>query len=329
MRAPRSIHNANLWKAKEWRSWLLFYVVVCLYGIIPDDYVIHFSMLSSALHIILQKSITPAQLELAQMLLIRYVYVFQNIFGKLEMVFNLHLLLHTKRSVECLGPVWTHTAFGFEAANKTIGGMQKNPFHIAKEMARKYVAYKAFPTLVTKYASSENTINFCEKLSGRPLKSFHRIGKVVLVGNGNILPLNVEEITSLRNFNMLSLTEALSFERMVFDSVRYCTSSYTRSQKFDDSYVSVRHETRCRIQKLCKIMKDDKPEVLVFVRELILDENPLFNDEFGKHCFVKRVLSEGQLFVIRPDDISGQCVAMNTDCGNFICDVPFGCYNEE
>ncbi|XP_025162723.1 uncharacterized protein LOC105181603 isoform X2 [Harpegnathos saltator] len=34
-RQPRSLHEWSLWKASEWRSWLMWYSLVCLYGILP------------------------------------------------------------------------------------------------------------------------------------------------------------------------------------------------------------------------------------------------------------------------------------------------------
>ncbi|XP_025153981.1 uncharacterized protein LOC112588403 [Harpegnathos saltator] len=49
-RQPRSLHERSLWKASEWRSWLMWYSLVCLYGILPKKYVAHLAQLVCAIH---------------------------------------------------------------------------------------------------------------------------------------------------------------------------------------------------------------------------------------------------------------------------------------
>lgn len=160
MRIPRTLKTMNLWKAKEWHSWLLFYAVICMQGVIPKEYIIHFSMLSSALHILLKKSISADELHKAHILLLRYIFLYQQYFGKTAMVYNVYLLIHAKRSIECLGPAWTHTAFGFEGYNKYLLQLKKGESSVAQEITRKYLIFRALPILCDKYAATHNTIEF-------------------------------------------------------------------------------------------------------------------------------------------------------------------------
>ncbi|XP_011685630.1 PREDICTED: uncharacterized protein LOC105448639 [Wasmannia auropunctata] len=56
-RTPRSLKDIRLWKASEWRSWAILYLLVCLRGILSEKYVNHLTLFVSALNILLQKSI--------------------------------------------------------------------------------------------------------------------------------------------------------------------------------------------------------------------------------------------------------------------------------
>lgn len=160
LRLPRDIDTSNLWKATEWRAWILFYSVPCLRGLIPDENVIHFSMLSTALHIILGKSITKENLSTAKVLLLRFVFVFQKKFGITHMVINIHLLLHLIKSIEYLGPAWTHTAFSFEAANKYLLELKKVHHLLPKKILKSSWSFVLCLRSATNMLHQNKLLNF-------------------------------------------------------------------------------------------------------------------------------------------------------------------------
>lgn len=329
LRVPRDFSQFGSWTAKEWRLWLLFYATPCLLNIIPREYVSHVNLLSSALHIILRKSITKSDLEKAHILVLRYVFLFEQYYGKEQMVINIHLLLHLKKSIEYLGPAWTNVAFGFEGANKTLLEMKKGPSSIAQEIARKYLVFRSLPILCERYATTDNTLDFCQNLSGRTLlKSFTRIGDTVLLGRGNQAVLDQNEHECLMLARFVNFTEVLAYERFILGGIRYCTSSYNRASKTDDSYICIQNESRGRIQKILRCVEGGNLSVKLLVREILIDDEPVFDDEFGKHSTLLKIKGEGQLLTIIPEDISGQCVAMFLESGSFIVDVPYGCYGD-
>ncbi|XP_064472838.1 uncharacterized protein LOC135387660 [Ornithodoros turicata] len=90
-RLPRDITEHRFWKASEWKAWLLYYVFPCLHGILHNDFLQHFALLSRAVFLLLQGSISRA--------------------------FNVHCLGHLTRSVVDFGPLWAHSGFPFETAN--------------------------------------------------------------------------------------------------------------------------------------------------------------------------------------------------------------------
>lgn len=113
-RLPRSIDERRLWKASEWRSWLIWYCLICFKGILPQKYLLHLALLVTAIHICLQKSISHSMISTINELLLKYVIQMQSFFGEHAMRYNVHLLLYIPSSIRNWGPLWTTNTFLFE-----------------------------------------------------------------------------------------------------------------------------------------------------------------------------------------------------------------------
>ena len=87
-RLPRTVKVKSDWKASEWRSWLLFYGVPCLTEVLQTRYLSHLALLSSAICLLIQDSITPHQLQVADGMLFEFVVNFQLLYGVSCMTFN-------------------------------------------------------------------------------------------------------------------------------------------------------------------------------------------------------------------------------------------------
>ena len=90
----RSIKERANWKASEWQSWILFYSLICLQGILPKKYYNNLCMFVCAMNILLEDSIDSEMLEKAKVLLITFIVNFEKLYGKNFMHYNVHLLLH-------------------------------------------------------------------------------------------------------------------------------------------------------------------------------------------------------------------------------------------
>lgn len=83
-RKPRSISTYLKWKASEWRNWL-DYAPICLQDVLPKKYVTHLALLSEAIHHLNSDCLTPTNLERCDMLLKKFVKLFQKYYGKVNM----------------------------------------------------------------------------------------------------------------------------------------------------------------------------------------------------------------------------------------------------
>ena len=73
-RAPRSIRkHRKFWKAAEFRSWLLYYSLPLLLGLLPALYLHHFALLVCSMHILLQEKLTNTKIAAAEEMLKDFV----------------------------------------------------------------------------------------------------------------------------------------------------------------------------------------------------------------------------------------------------------------
>ena len=117
-RPPRSIKaHLSYWKASELRNWLLYYSLPLFMDFLPSLYLHHYALLVCALHILLQDSLSNAQVDAAEVMLCDFVALLPELYGEKSCTANAHSLTHLTKYVRHWGPLWTHSAFGFESKN--------------------------------------------------------------------------------------------------------------------------------------------------------------------------------------------------------------------
>ena len=75
----------------------------------------HFALLVCAMHILLQKELNDSLVRAAQSMLDDFYFLCPELYGDRICVLNVHLLSHMANFVHLWGPLWTHSAFGFES----------------------------------------------------------------------------------------------------------------------------------------------------------------------------------------------------------------------
>ncbi|XP_074115442.1 uncharacterized protein LOC141538064 [Cotesia typhae] len=323
-RSPRKVTEREMWKATEWRSWLLFYSLICLKGILPQKYLEHLALLVEALRILLSDRISHDELDTADSLILRYVVTYQEYFGKQAMTYNVHLLLHIVKSVKNLGPLWCHNTFIFENENHFLLKLQKSPNHITIQIARRYLFQKALSPLKNKINISQNFLQFCEKnLTGR-LKNTFDVDGCILVGNGKKYNLNDNERKIIHRFD-----KCKSFNRFIYNSKRYTSKNYRSCEKIDDSVILLKNGKIGIIQNVCYFNFDKTEEkIYIFYHKVIKLKKYFHSSRTVTVHNIEECLITENLQFCEVNMILQPCMLTSVQNKHYAIFIPHGCYGD-
>ena len=244
-RPPRSISkHLHYWKASELRTWLLVYSLPLLLGFLPSMYWHHYALLVCAMHMLLSDRISQAKIDAAEQMLMDFYILLPQLYGESSCTANAHLLSHLTKYVRLWGPLWTHSAFGFESKN----GQLRRLFHGNSEIDIVHqllfnVDISCTLVQVQKQlqeVESEKTLmylNLCHGSGFVPRASMMCIGtNTYILGNCKSVTPTPEQSAAIGITSTDVTLEA--FSRMYKEGVIYHSSSYLRSgvRKRDDTY---------------------------------------------------------------------------------------------
>lgn len=126
---------------------LLFYLPFALEGLLERRYVEHFRLFSSAMYVLLKEKISDDEIEQADMKLNQFVSEFEILYGKNMVTMNVHLTKHTAPLVRKLGPLWSQSAYGFEANNGVVTKANTSTNGILHQLAWKYSMKQTIETV--------------------------------------------------------------------------------------------------------------------------------------------------------------------------------------
>ena len=108
VRLTRSFTEKEFWKAREWENWTLFFSLPILSNILPNNFVMHWTLFVEAIYLLIKEEISSFELDLADKLLHEFVSKTELLYPKATMTYNVHSLIHLAKSVYHWGPLWAH-----------------------------------------------------------------------------------------------------------------------------------------------------------------------------------------------------------------------------
>lgn len=148
-RLPRSLSaNFGHLKASELRTFLLFYSIPCLYGILQEQYFQHYILLVEAIYFLLQESISTDDLSKSTALLKHFCIRLKELYAARYETFNVHCLLHLTEKFKDLGPLWTHSCFCFEDFNGELRSLFHGTQRIEEQIVLAVRIQQKIPELV-------------------------------------------------------------------------------------------------------------------------------------------------------------------------------------
>ena len=297
-------------------------------------------LLSSAMHILLSKCATLEELNKANSMLKLFVIKVEELYGKQHSTYNVHLLTHMVKYCEEWGLLWSWSAFNYEDLNgnllKLFYGTQSVPLQMAKYFPSRQALIRSSASVFL--GDDTNAHSFFKKLSG----IFHisgpseRITGGLVVGPYILSVLSNQELfTTETKFGVSFGRERRfkKFKRCVIGSSIYCTRSYCRQFKRDNSCIKLGTQfgiidSIYALPELCSCIAEcNCLNIILFIKKITIS-NPIFS-YFEKECnsqilhFVKKCEMTEIIQVFKGNEVSSKCFLIKHNTETFVMEMPF------
>ena len=194
----------------------------------------------------LSDTITLQQIDAAELMLKDFYILLPQLYGESSCTHNAHLLIHLPKFVRLWGPLWTHSAFGFENKN----GRLKHLFHGNSDVIHQitfnidvcYTMQEFHQKMVVN--ESEETVNYINTTNHQsPRSNMLCIGNhIYIVGKHKVMTPNAEQSVALGGY----VNKIEVFSRLLKDRILYYSTTYERSMqgKRDNTHCSFRDNAR-------------------------------------------------------------------------------------
>ncbi|XP_064479913.1 uncharacterized protein LOC135393391 [Ornithodoros turicata] len=306
-RLPRPLTERAMWKASEWKCWLLYYCAPCVMDVLPERFLNHFSLLCEAIFLLLKHTIQHSDISKAELLLERFVRETETLYTQGMCTYNVHQLLHLPETVRDLGPLWAVSMFPFESKNgniiQQVTAANSVPLQIAERCAMRWKLFDLtdsvqLPSNLHIFRGPV-TKTVCNMVLGRdqsPLGIPHAVQQ--------LLSQHTEHVNLKRYLRA-------SVKGVIIHSVQYKRTKRTCSRVVKSSF-----GTYCEVQMILKAAHSNK--ILFVCSELIIGSAPFPINHIMKCDFPP----EGENICLLEDgDIDCVCVFMKAD-SMFVSELP-------
>ncbi|CAN8023459.1 unnamed protein product, partial [Ixodes persulcatus] len=177
----------------------------------------------------------------------RFVMQMGRLYGKQDMSFNVHQLVHLVASVEAWGPLWATSCFPFEGKNAVILSYISETRGVAEQIATKFLRWQNVMAWKEKQASEKAGL-FLEKMLSRKtigsLVNFHEVdfgcGKRTGIGlpegvlaykRGSSAASNLRFEVALENLLGTVPSVVTYYPRFQSCDAVWCSESYTMPKR--------------------------------------------------------------------------------------------------
>ncbi|XP_038062405.1 uncharacterized protein LOC119732884 [Patiria miniata] len=333
-RLPRSLSDSKYLKASQWKHWLLYFAPAVLYGILLPEYYSNFLLLSEAVFLLLQDSVSLEDVNRSRLMLARFVAIFPTMYTEAKMTLNVHQLLHLPDQVLNLGPMWSVSCFPFEDANGFLLQLFNGTQHVDKHIAHAIAVIQKIPELMPAIEKNTPAHDLYNRIKRKCLKhkgSFLENG-VYLVGASKMVnDLSCSFRCAITDKLGSPIGRIISFKRAnilgdIFHSKAYTRvrlrNSYTVSFEEDNAvlcgfieiFLQVSIECQCMGKCYCT------PTHFAMIRNLPVLENHRGISYLKKVCET----SQDKISAVPLKKIRRKCVFIDVTESNLklVCTVP-------
>ncbi|XP_065894304.1 uncharacterized protein [Dysidea avara] len=125
--------------ADQWKNFALIYAKPCLWDLLPPDSYESICMLCDIVQLIVQPSLTDADISRLDYLLKSHHRYFENIYGRFQVSVNYHVALHIPDMIRDFGPPHAFWYFSFERMNGVLSGLPNSNRYVELELFTKFL----------------------------------------------------------------------------------------------------------------------------------------------------------------------------------------------
>lgn len=330
-RLPRSITVRKFWKAHEWQTWLLYYSLPVLQDVLPKKYFTHWALLVEGISILLGDNITREQIAHAHDALVYFVGGFECLYGKENMSFNIHLLLHLSESVTNWGPLWAHSAFLFEDYNGHLLNQVKSSKAVPLQICKRILLERALPHIAKPHMSNASTdvkAFFSEMTSAKHhVKKCERFKEITALGAPKVRTISESDVNALHNLRDVPMNSVVKYySRIIVNGQVIHSQAYSKTTKRNNTVVMLKNGSIFRIAHFLSLSNETQSACLFAVGQLGNSAmQKLTKGEVVKTGlqFIRNVyFPAGYRRAVYCENILRLCVFITcAKTGNIVCDI--------
>lgn len=346
LKPPSEIHRVSItisdrrrWKANEFRSFLLFYSLLLLEGILAARYYAHLYLLVFATHCLTQDSVSLDSIAAAERALYQFVEDVPRLYSEEYCTFNVHQLLHVPNAVRDWGPFHLTSTFRFESNIGDLVSLVRGTKCVPAQICRTFLLKSYLPQLIDEHFPADDRWKSLMKrlnCSGHyNRKTRNLVSEVNLYGAPTFRNLKNTELFALftsYGINEKHETRIYRFYRAFAPGSLYLTTlDYNKGLRHTD-FVALDNtgvkqiivsccvgKFECGCEHGCECLDD----VVLFVKPMTIGQSPLYTRRrFDRgETFHQLATASDVLYCKAPREMVRKCFQAKTRNNRF-CVVP-------
>lgn len=173
----------------------------------------------------------------------------QVLYGMSAMTFNVHQLLHLAKSVQQLGPLWSHSTLIFESGNGLLLKLVSDDNGVPLQILERFVMQVELKRIVGKLEPSAETVAFCSSIGGKMNdRSTHVLGKSRMRTSFNSAE---QDAFQLKLGSVPHL--AVEYERISIEGQQVHSVNYLRPKKTNNSVLITKCGAHCSMERVYEL----------------------------------------------------------------------------
>lgn len=242
-RIPRKINDHAHWKASELKLFLLVYSLPVLKCIMSNRYFEHHILLVYGITLLSLSSISEQMITDAKRALNEYVSRFEVLYGRKNLVCNVHLLLHLPEEVRKFGPLWTMSCFPFENLNGVLKSYVHGSRYPELQIYSSVSTFLSLSELKQKYLRpGTSAFEFCKKTDASGTRRYktkylqQNIFAVGLYKKSGFIPAYIINALNMV-YNVINIDKCHLFKRLLKNGMYYESEAHAYTKKSNSSCI--------------------------------------------------------------------------------------------